>query len=372
MREYKRNSWSRCAQRLREYQYSPQSIPFELFQNADDAVVELEEMAGEVVAGAHRLALRCNPDGFLVVHGGRPVNKFRTGGWTAQRGRGRGFDRDLEKMLVMSSSDKPLSDGRLTGKFGLGFKSVLLACRKPKVLSQRLAFAVVGGMYPINLDAESIQRLRTAVVDTEISAVTATVTEVVVEPTESVAAIVKPFVDVLPVLLAFAKRIKHCSVFDATDRRTDIAWHDSAVPGCRRAKVGFISRDVGWPPLALLVDGGEDGALLLGVAPSGVVELPPHVPSVWVTGPTGEKCHAGFAVNGRFDVDVGRSRLAAASANEQVAAQLGTSPTSGLRRSLRSLRVLGGVRGRAAFVGFVDPRRFLDERVERICRSATR
>ena len=309
--------------KIREYQYSPQSIPFELFQNADDAVVELEEMAGEVVAGAHRLALRCKPGGFQVLHGGRPVNKFRTGGWTAQRGRDRGFDRDLEKMLVMSSSDKPLSDGRLTGKFGLGFKSVLLASRQPKVLSQRLAFAVVGGMYPINLDGESIDRLRTAAAETELVAATATVTEVTLEPTESVLAIVKPFVDVLPVLLAFARRIKHCTMFDTVTGRKDIAWHATNLPGCGRAKVGSFSGEVGWPPFALLVDGGEDGALLLGVAPSGVVGLPPHVPSLWVTSPTGEKCRAGFAVNGRFDVDVGRSRLAAAAANEQVAAQLG-------------------------------------------------
>lgn len=32
---------------IKHYQYNPQSIPFELFQNADDAVVELAEMMGD-------------------------------------------------------------------------------------------------------------------------------------------------------------------------------------------------------------------------------------------------------------------------------------------------------------------------------------
>ena len=39
-----------------------------------------------------------------------------------------------------------VDDEGVTGKFGLGFKSVLLACEQPRILSGRLAMRVVSGI----------------------------------------------------------------------------------------------------------------------------------------------------------------------------------------------------------------------------------
>ena len=66
------------------------------------------------------------------------------------------------------------------------------------------------------------------------------------------------------------------------------------------------------------------GALLLAVGPSGFVQLPKTVPSLWVTAPIREQERLGFAVNAMFEVDAGRSRLSAEVAqNEERAKRLG-------------------------------------------------
>lgn len=73
------------------------------------------------------------------IHWGRAVNAVGSGGFL---GRERGFHQDIEKMLILSSSDKT-EEGNVTGKFGLGFKSVLLASDRPKLISGRLTTEIM-------------------------------------------------------------------------------------------------------------------------------------------------------------------------------------------------------------------------------------
>jgi hypothetical protein len=54
-------------------------------------------------------------------------------------------------MLTLSASDKGVES---VGRFGLGFKSVFLIADRPAVLSQDLAFSVVGGVYPMRLEPD--------------------------------------------------------------------------------------------------------------------------------------------------------------------------------------------------------------------------
>ena len=137
-----------------------ESLPFELFQNADDASVEMTQMVTEADAGSSRIVLEYDDVTLRFAHWGRPINRFRVSGFSAEEGRARGFDRDLEKMLVLSASDKDMGHGEVTGKFGLGFKTVFLLSDSPEVVSDRLAFRVLGGMLPQALDPDRKEQLR--------------------------------------------------------------------------------------------------------------------------------------------------------------------------------------------------------------------
>lgn len=89
----------------KDYQYTERSIPFELFQNADDATVELREMQkfSPLRSEDAPFVIVTGPSNLSFMHWGRPVNKFREGDFDGQ---GLGFGRDLEKMLLLSYSDK--------------------------------------------------------------------------------------------------------------------------------------------------------------------------------------------------------------------------------------------------------------------------
>jgi len=55
-----------------------------------------------------------------------------------------------------------------------------------------------------------------------------------------------------------------------------------------------------------------DGSFAAGLGPQGIERLPPSVPALWVTVPTLEEERLGFALNGDFDVDVGRASVSRA------------------------------------------------------------
>ena len=105
--------FNKVCEKIRQNQYSPNSILFELFQNADDCVEDL-------VASGHENVIKkfsvTNQGGTLaVVHYGRPINA-KCGDDEEKNAR---FKYDLLNMLSLSSSDKLREDGH-TGKFGLG------------------------------------------------------------------------------------------------------------------------------------------------------------------------------------------------------------------------------------------------------------
>ena len=79
----------------------------------------------------------------------------------------------------------------------------------------------------------------------------------------------------------------------------------------------------------------EEAVALFGLGPEGIVDLPKDTPAVWVTCPTREDQHFGFAVCGRFDVDPGRARLSRNAENRELAVRIGTL----LGQRLRELRL---------------------------------
>ena len=146
--------------KMRQYQYHVNSIPFELFQNADDAYQELTDMVGttelEDSIATTKFVITVTEGTIRFAHWGRCINEYDRYD-RFEKGREYGFDRDLEKMLTLYFSDKEVRDinvsndlcGSVTGKFGLGFKSIYLATSSPSVVSGRLCFYTRGGFFPL-------------------------------------------------------------------------------------------------------------------------------------------------------------------------------------------------------------------------------
>lgn len=297
--------------KLRQFEYDVSAIPFELFQNADDATVELGEIAAhsgddQLPLGARRFVIEVGNAALRFIHWGRPVNAR---GPVEFGGEERGFGRDLEKMLILFESDKEFSQG-LTGKFGLGFKSVFLVCNQPRILSDRLALEIVAGILPrswsdnqnardaLNHYAESLRLPGTLI---ELPGVTGSQQTKLLERFEKLAG----------VLCAFSQAIHSVEIVKTTlgeILRQQVAWKPLVVcPGVEYGRLGLAS-DWGSETGALRVH-GKHGSLLIAVGPEGFRNLPDEIPTLWVTAPTKEQARLGFALNGRFSIDAGRTRL---------------------------------------------------------------
>ena len=76
----------------------------------------------------------------------------------------RGYDQDLQKMLTLNFSDKGVNPNDrpaiVTGRFGLGFKSVFFVSEQPEVISGRLAFEIRGGFFPVALCQSAAEEMR--------------------------------------------------------------------------------------------------------------------------------------------------------------------------------------------------------------------
>lgn len=140
---------SQLRRKLEEFQYERDGVLFELFQNADDAAVELGrcETLGaeiEIPEPARRFVI----ENERVPRPSSPLGTFdHYRGPSNLPDRWSGFGDDLEKMLILSASDKP-DDETVTGRFGLGFKSVFLVCDKPRIVSGDLQVEICGGILP--------------------------------------------------------------------------------------------------------------------------------------------------------------------------------------------------------------------------------
>ena len=306
--------------KIRQYQYKPQSVPFELFQNADDAVVESFEMYGDSPpenTDTTRFVIQQEDDKITFIHWGRPINKFRS---AHLDGRARGFHKDLEKMLILSNSDKSESPGNVTGKFGLGFKSVFLVTSKPRVASGQLGFEAVGGFFPKQLTGEPLRELQNQIETCQNDGREGTIISLQAEEC-SVEECLKEFWDVIHFIPVFARRIRKCEwIMDG--QRESWEWNDEALGQCEGVGVGKLQPSSDSQQLSqnVVVFRASQGDLLVALDVHGVVKLEKSVPTVWVTVPTKQKCDVSFIVNGRFDLDVGRLQLASDSQNNRVVA----------------------------------------------------
>jgi hypothetical protein len=308
----------------RQYQYSAQSVPFEIFQNADDAVGELALLGVEAPLDElrHRFTVRWDEHTIAFAHRGRAINQFsaRDSGIEV-----RGFDLDLEKMLVISASDKGLRpEDTSTGKFGFGFKTVFLVTDGPRVISGQLRFKIVGGVLPQLLEANDRVSFESEVLDTQRKPpVAGTLIEL---PLRQHAGLdttrtLELFLNLAHVLLVFARNIKECDLRGEGGRTETLGWREKEIaPGLSRGHLRPSKHGDNGEAGDALVFRSSHGAILIGLNARGFARLSEAVPTIWVTAPTAEHARVGFAVNGDFDVDVGRSRLASSSRRNEARA----------------------------------------------------
>jgi hypothetical protein len=307
----------------RHFQYRSDSVLFELFQNADDAALELEKLyAGtEVHHGPKACLVWTDENGLGFGHWGRSINEFKT---KFSDRRDLEFERDLEKMLVMHDSSKTLQEGSIdapTGRFGLGFKSVFLETRLVHVVSDRLAFEIVGGMYPRRLDLERAVLLRGRVTrDSRVGTAIWLQRPQTEAPGTWSLRILDRFNSCLPLLLAFSQRIKSCELSAADGSLVQHRWVE--LPLFDRVRV--FSGEFGARRFMVLRGTGAKEGVLFSMGPGGIEPLPSQLPRCWVTTPLRENPPVDFAFSAPFAPDIGRNSLAQESSdNDALAETLG-------------------------------------------------
>lgn len=298
--------------KVHDYQYQTWSIPFEVFQNADDAVHNLEEIEawpaepGDVEPlppALLKFVVHIEPDRVTFMHWGRAINQIGSGTFP---GKQRKFDNDLENMVILSASDK---GDDVTGKFGLGFKSVLLVSDTPEIVSGRLHARVTGGLLPSAWeDTKYVQGLlrKNQTQKQRGTAISLPLREGVDNK------FMEPFMLRAGVLAAFSKKIREVEVHQPDGTSLQARWMPETLADCEGAAIGKVQLGPGATQLVMKLDLG-DGALLLAIDAMGFIELSSELPNIWVTAPISESDHLGYAINGSFEIDAGRSRLAAES-----------------------------------------------------------
>ena len=282
-----------------EFAYNPSRVPFELFQNADDAAVELLEVHPDRL-DAEQIEMHLSSDALTFIHFGRPVNHTLD----LSNDDSQGYGCDLEKMLLIAASDKAL-DGKVTGRFGFGFKCVHLVTDRPHILSSWLRCDIVGGLLPIHATNDKVEAIAKR-------GIPGSVPTVIHLPARSDGELLPEsfcaeFIHLAGMIPVFAKRVRELNIRTASEE-VRARWRPRSIPGCELVAAGDYLRPdkrtgrgikftLGRLDLFLVIEAGSVGF------------LPADVPTIWCTAPTTEQWGIGYAINGRFSVDVGRTQL---------------------------------------------------------------
>ena len=140
---------------------------------------------------------------------------------------------------MLSASDKDMGHGEVTGKFGLGFKTVFLLSDSPEVVSDRLAFRVLGGMLP---QASRCPTARSScdsdwhITVRRLPALWSSSSAAGAKPVEALGR----FLNLAHITLAFAHAVKHCEIRHQNGRVERVSWEDRPVKGSEQVRVGLL------------------------------------------------------------------------------------------------------------------------------------
>lgn len=302
--------------KMTDFQYSLDSVALELFQNADDAVAEWEEMKQGLHSHECQFLVHLDPAKrrLELIHWGRPINRHAFAGFL--HGLRRGYDQDLQKMLTLNFSDKGVGSADqqviVTGRFGLGFKTVFFVADAPEVISGRLAFEIRGGFYPVSLPPERAKALREWAETHSVPGLVPTALRLnwaAGTQTQDLSDVFAAFTRIAPLLAIFARRIRTLTVKNGDDCVT-ITSHEQALTASGRfTHIQVAQKAYLYFRCPLRAD-ERPASVLLPLDANGISHLPDSLPRLWITTPTTEHSDLRWAVNAPFKPDAGRQRLA--------------------------------------------------------------
>ncbi|WP_235024094.1 hypothetical protein [Enterobacter hormaechei] len=297
--------------RIEDAQYQPSSVPFELFQNADDAVQELFTLDSDVRHERvhQQFMVKEQNGGLSFFNWGREINRFQSVKNEQIENVHDGYKNDLKKMLALYQSDK---EQGVTGKFGLGFKSCLLVSDNPYLLSGRLATKIAGGIVPESCDAESYKQLNQLTESAATNGLLPTLVYLPLRQQMQAEAVLKDFTLYAGLLSLYARNLRQISVDDHEWR-----WEPSLyarIPGLSSGKIMLPNSKGVQSPVRVMVYqteiDDERCHLVFQVTRKGLRSFDSHIPRLWNLSPLMSDTRQGFLINAGFEVDIGRCQLA--------------------------------------------------------------
>ena len=208
-------------------------------------------------------------------------------------------------MLLLNGSDKnPNEESDVTGKFGLGFKSVFLFSSKPRIISGRLSFEIVGGIWPRPLPDEDVQNLNFEADEAYGSWAQRTCIALTGDATNQ-KKVISTFKELAPWLPVFSQSLTKI-VTEIDDQKLEFSWSPKRAEHSDQLRIGTIEY-AGTSRRHIEITTGKIQWLFM-LQPDGLSALPLNIPCLWVTTPTREFGH-GFILNGPFSLDPGRTKL---------------------------------------------------------------
>lgn len=267
---------------IREAEYQERCILFELFQNGDDAYVQK--------GSDSRISyfnITSTKDSMKVEHSGRPINEYKSGGFPE-------YKSDLANMLTIGWSDKANMNGRQTGKFGYGFKTVYLVSDEPHVKSGDYDFVVKAALYPKQAGEGY----------TEKTIITLPLNENGIKKRTDV---ISEFEKAAKFLVVFAKRIRQIrtddNIYEWIPKKSAELSQFTVESDGELLLFRTIPRNIQDPQCQFV-------SFAFKVNGDVVIPLDEKTPKMWCLAPLSDFNGLNFAVNADFKTNTGRQTLA--------------------------------------------------------------
>lgn len=302
--EIEKNSWeiAQCIAGEREREgYSQDRVLFELFQNADDAIQQYYGLRRQMPNDTS-FSVECRNDSnhkeVFVRHYGRDINEWKYGSEECIE-----WKSDLDKMVQIKGTGKHDSDKKITGQFGVGFKSVWIVAERVFILSGGLRCRISAALYPQVMSGEEIERY---------SQRFSTETPGDRKGTLFVLSCRRDLLDESKFLGTFQKHIPYLLL--CTAHITNIKFNDQvyalSIDKENPIKSGEICIEQQTNKKFLrLATSKHDARIVFEIERGRIQSIEKDTPTIWVKAPTHVQEVTGYIVHGDFKIDVGRTSL---------------------------------------------------------------